>query len=348
MNYTILTSVQGSGDQKFIPEIPKEKLATLAVAADATSIWEQIEKPMYQTPPLSLGPPSEMSQSTYYPGHGSASFQEDAALVSRVMEELSILPENTRLQRTSPSSDNVHLDIFQASVMERVSICQTEETPIPSGKTIRLVKGDHKDELVRINMCLEKALQWVSNPSQYDMIRKLQESFTTGDLNTYKDSQKIWVKDKAPPVEAVLGFVEPYRDPLGIRSEFEGIVGIPDVEETRKLNELSEKADKFVRKLPWVSEDSGNKGPFEKDVFEAPDFSSVKSMNNPFYLDFSGWLTIPRPRVLFQYNFSRDQPSQCELLTDADIMRKKRLMGNSTTISVKRQATRTLYFPIAW
>lgn len=233
---------------------------------------------MFQTPPLSLGPPSQLTQSTYYPGHENASFQEDAALATKVMDELGILPENTRLEKKRPSPDSEVFDILQASVTEDMSICHVTNSVIPNGKTIRLVNGDHKDQLARINEYLGCALPYVSNQSQYEMIQKIQESFATGNLATYKDSQRIWVNDKAPPVETVIGFIEPYRDPLGIRSEFEGIVGIPDPDQTRTLKQLAKGADQFVYRLPWVNAEGGSKGPFEKDIFEAPDFSSVQSM----------------------------------------------------------------------
>lgn len=272
--------MQGSGDQKFIPAISKDKLAGLAASAtsSAATLWEQIQDSMFQTPPISLGLPAQLTQSTYYPGHQGPSFQEDAALVSKVMDELRILPENTRLEKRSLSPEKDVLDILQASVTEGTFPCHITSSPVPSGKTIRLVNGDHKNELVRINAYLGKALEYVSNQSQYHMIRKIQDSFVTGNLATYKDSQRIWVNDKVPPVETVIGFIEPYRDPLGVRSEFEGIVGIPDTGETRTLKELSKVADKFVCRLPWVNGEDGNKGPFEKEIFEAPDFTSIQSM----------------------------------------------------------------------
>ena len=169
------------------------------------------------------------------------------------------------------------LDVLQASVKESKYICHVTNNSVPSGKTIRVVNGDHKDELACINEYLRKALEYVSNKSQYDMICKIQDSFNTGNLATYKDSQRTWVNDKAPPVETVIGFIEPYWDPLGVRCEFEGIVGIPDTGETRILKKLSKLADKFVCRLPWVDRDSSNKGPFEKEIFEAPDFSSLQS-----------------------------------------------------------------------
>ncbi|KAL4942024.1 hypothetical protein BDV06DRAFT_235687 [Aspergillus oleicola] len=272
----------GSGDQKFTPSIAKEKLEKLATCAapDAATLWEQIAEPMYQMPPLSLGAPDGITQSAYYPGYenGESSFREDAALASDVMQELSILPENTRLGRERSFSREETISILQASVTESTSLYKGAADAAPGGKSIQIVTGDHKDELSHINTHLDQALKHVSNQSQYEMIKKLQESFTTGNLASYKESQSIWVQDKAPKVESVFGFIEPYRDPLGVRSEFEGIVGLPNSRETETLNRLSEQADKFVCRLPWVNSDSGDRGPVEKSRFEAPDFSSVQSL----------------------------------------------------------------------
>lgn len=276
-----MISLQGSGDQKFTPAISEDKLASLAASAssNAVALWKQIQDPIFRPTPLCLGPPSPLTQSTYYPGHEGPSFHEDTTFASKVMDELTILPENTRLEKKFLSPENGVLDILQASVAESISICHVSSNSISNGRIVRLVTGDHKDELRHINAYLSKALGYVSNKLQYDMIRKIQESFATGNLATYKDSQRIWVHDKAPPVETVIGFIEPYRDPLGVRSEFEGIVGIHDADETRVLKELSQMADKLVCRLPWVNGDSDNKGPFEKEIFEAPDFSSIQSMD---------------------------------------------------------------------
>lgn len=286
-----MISLQGSGDQKFTPAISEDKLASLAASAssNAVALWKQIQDPIFRPTPLCLGPPSPLTQSTYYPGHEGPSFHEDTTFASKVMDELTILPENTRLEKKFLSPENGVLDILQASVAESISICHVSSNSISNGRIVRLVTGDHKDELRHINAYLSKALGYVSNKLQYDMIRKIQESFATGDLAAYKDAQRIWVDDKAPPVETVLGFIEPYRDPLGVRSEFEGIVGIPDADKTRVLRELSNMADKFVCRLPWVNGDSNNKGPFEKETFEAPDFASIQSKGaSIFFRDLFG------------------------------------------------------------
>ncbi|KAK0702056.1 hypothetical protein B0T26DRAFT_758011 [Lasiosphaeria miniovina] len=40
-------------------------------------------------------------------------------------------------------------------------------------------------------------------------------------MNHFRDSQKAWLKDKDSRVELILGFVEPCRDPAGLRAGFE-------------------------------------------------------------------------------------------------------------------------------
>ena len=48
----MLISLQGSGDQKFIPVISRDKLSRLAASVpSAATLWEQIQDPMFQTPP---------------------------------------------------------------------------------------------------------------------------------------------------------------------------------------------------------------------------------------------------------------------------------------------------------
>jgi len=85
-------------------------------------------------------------------------------------------------------------------------------------------------------------------------------------------------------VENIFGFVEPYRDPDGLRAEFEGLVAIPDEQETKLLSELVQKSTVFIRRLPWAhgATDNDGKGSFEKSLFEAPDFTSIHSENKCF------------------------------------------------------------------
>ncbi|KAL2810454.1 dipeptidyl peptidase III [Aspergillus granulosus] len=270
----------GSGDQKFAPEISRDALIRLASShPPAKKLLGQVLEDMYQQPPISLGAPGPLTQSAYYHGDHCLESPDDLSSISKLMEDLSIYPENTRLRRYQNSEMDCY-DILQASVDESTVILDDTTVSTLAHKQIRLVRGDHREELEHICTCLRRASRYTSNAAQQLVLQQTMDSFLLGDLELYREAQKIWVTDKAPSVETVLGFVEPYRDPLGVRAEFEGIVGIPEPSETELLKRLASVADTFVSKLPWVPKgtNSNGKGPFEKDMFDPPDFSSVQSL----------------------------------------------------------------------
>ncbi|GLB15002.1 hypothetical protein AtubIFM61612_004809 [Aspergillus tubingensis] len=270
----------GSGDQKFTPDVSEEALTSLAsVSSSACELLKQIKDPMISPLPSSLGHPGPFTQSSYYLGEDCLESSEDIAMISKLMEDQSILPENTRLKAYQNSNTRCY-DIMQASVAEDKVALEGFGGSGASDKKVFLVKGDHKEELKRVCDCLQQAIPYASNAAQVEMLRQIIDSFQTGSLEAYRESLRIWVNDKAPSVETVIGFVEPYRDPLGVRAEFEGIVGIPDAAETKILNTLATKANQLVYKLPWVENTGDSKGPYEKGLFEPPDFSSINSYKN--------------------------------------------------------------------
>lgn len=143
---------------------------------------------------------------------------------------------------------------------------------------VQLMLGDHCDELKHICASLTEASKYTANDTQKLFLSQYIESFQTGSLHAYRDSQRTWIRDKAPVIENIMGFVEPYRDPHGTRAEFEGLVAISDAEETKALQRLVDNSTRFIRRLPWAeseSVDNDGKGPFEKEIFEPPDFASV-------------------------------------------------------------------------
>jgi dipeptidyl-peptidase III len=142
---------------------------------------------------------------------------------------------------------------------------------------IILESGDYADEMAKICRELKRAQEHAANETQKLVLEQYIESFETGDLEVYRDSQRTWIRDLQPKVENIFGFVEPYRDPFGTRAEFEGLVAITDKEESKALTRLVENSDKFIRRLPWAAgaKENDGKGPFEKSLFQPPDFGSV-------------------------------------------------------------------------
>lgn len=251
-----------------------ESLKKLAAKSPKLKVlYSEIAEPILATPPFSLGYPGDLAQSAYYPGLHIIS-KEEIALVSQALEGWSIFPENTRIRKVESAGTTV-FEVLQASV-EEDEICQ--EFPLPDSKgVVRICRGDHSGELALVCSSLATASKHAANETQKEFLAHYIEIFRTGSLHAYRDSQRIWITDKAPLVENISGFVEPYRDPYGTRAEFEGLVAISDIEETKALTRLVENSATFIKRLSWA-EGAGvddGKGSFEKTLFEPPDFTSI-------------------------------------------------------------------------
>jgi dipeptidyl-peptidase-3 len=133
--------------------------------------------------------------------------------------------------------------------------------------------------LSKVCLALTKAKEYAGNSKQSQFLAHYIECFRTGSLEAFQESQKAWVTDVAARVENLIGFIEPYRDPAGIRSEWEAMIGIADPDEKSRLEYFVEMSTAIIRQLPWAVEGvNDGKGPFEKSLFEAPDFTSVHAL----------------------------------------------------------------------
>ncbi|KAK6527450.1 hypothetical protein TWF694_004439 [Orbilia ellipsospora] len=275
----------GKGDQKFNPRIPEEEFRKLVSGSKrAATLYESSWEAIYALAPACLGYPSEsgQAQSRYYLAEdGADDFTKDEiSAISKILHDQGINQENTRILK--------HLvgDIYEYIATQAST--ESSENPkllgsITSNEAeykILLRGGDHQQQLQKINSSLTEALAYCATDRQKLVLTKLIESFETGNMEAYKESQRHWVKDIQPSVENIFGFVEPYRDPAGVRAEFEGLVGLVDKEETKTLTTLAENSTTFIRLLPWTKgfTENDGKGPFEKELFEAPDFTSLHTL----------------------------------------------------------------------
>lgn len=219
---------------------------------------------------MHLGYPDAGHLSTYYPDSPDIT-KEEITVVSEFLESKKLLPENTRIRKTLEG-----FEVLIASAQEDpssedrdVSERQWELEGKLKGKKLSLVFGDYSVEMGKIADALENAGKHASNDIERSMHKEYVTSFRTGSLEAYKQSQRYWIRDKGPMVESDIGFVETYRDPHGIRGEWEGFVAMVNKERTRAFGKLVEAAPKLIPKLPWSKD-------FEKDKFLSPDFTSLE------------------------------------------------------------------------
>ena len=100
------------------------------------------------------------------------------------------------------------------------------------------------------------------------MLDKYIESFITGSIVDHIESQKYWIDDKNPPVEANIGWFGNSLDPLGVRANYQAFLGLCDKDKTKKFSYLVENAELFLSSLPWSNE-------FERYSFTPPHFSAL-------------------------------------------------------------------------
>lgn len=129
--------------------------------------------------------------------------------------------------------------------------------------------GEFKEYLKEVNYYLTRALQYVANDNQREMISNYIKHYETGSIEVHKDSQRNWIRDKGPVVETNMGWIETYIDPENVRAYYEGWVAIVDKEKSKKFQALVTNSEHIIPLLPWPKV-------MEKDSFLAPDFTTLE------------------------------------------------------------------------
>jgi len=269
-----LGNFKSFGDSKFVPRLPQRQLKALATATvKALHLYTKVENAIYgakHAGQMHLGYPDDGHVSTYYPDSPNIT-KEEITVVSDFLDVKGLLPENTRLRKTK-SGD------FEVLIASAVEAPTGADRDLPEtswkldgtlqGKKLSLIFGDHAREMGQIAAACGQARKHAANKTEANMMVEYNKSFKTGSLEAFKQSQRYWIQDKGPSVESDIGFIETYRDPHGIRGEWEGFVAMVNKERTKAFSKLVEAAPSQIPKLPWSKD-------FEKDKFLSPDFTSL-------------------------------------------------------------------------
>lgn len=277
-----LGNYKSFGDSKFLPRCDEEVFASLAATSPEAEKHYQATKGAItkadQPGLMHLGFADDGHMTTYYPEYPGAPgiTKDEIENVSAGMRAKGLLPENTRLQKDPES--RFKLLIASAKAPEDGGDLGDSafsfNHELPDGKVlpIDLSYGDHDKEMAAITSNIKKAAENADNETQEKMHLAYAKSFEEGSLLAFKDSQRYWIRDQGPMVECNIGFIETYRDPAGIRGEWEGFAAMVNQERTRAFGDLVRSAPTLIPKLPWSKD-------FEKDKFLSPDFTSLEVLS---------------------------------------------------------------------
>ena len=266
------------GHSKFYPQLSEDQFEEILKQSPKykffEKIWQKIKKLIYiyfpSLPKKSSKYTDEFIVGTYYLNGITI---EEIKKVDDILTKNNISLVNTRLLKI----DENKYQVLIGSIEEKEETLELEDKSI----TILLKYGDFKDYLIKINSYLQKAKLYASNDIEKKIIDLYIETFTTGDIEKHKESQRVWVKNLSPIVEFNLGWIETYIDSQGVRAYYEGIVALQNKNLSIKYKTLVENSDYFISQLPWSKD-------FEKDKFIKPDFTALDIVGFPTTCIFIG------------------------------------------------------------
>jgi dipeptidyl-peptidase-3 len=188
------------------------------------------------------------------PGSGVTTYyspnitRDDVDCVQRWM--ISHLPAdssyNTRIFKTADGTLQLRVAAAEA---------RDEGTDAFEGRKIHLIYGDpaFAPFLKAAADYIDAAKAFAANENQLEMLRKYSHHFRHGDISHHKASQEAWVQDIGPAVECNLGFIESYRDPVGVRGEWEGFVAVVNRKMSQKFGGLVDAAKTLLAKVVIVT-----------------------------------------------------------------------------------------------
>nr|KAI8740570.1 dipeptidyl peptidase 3-like [Biomphalaria glabrata] len=280
--YGNMGNYKSFGDTKFIPNVDESKVEKLIKSSKAykqdpagiETLWSAVHKRMFSLEHKELGL-GDKGISTYY----SVNCDEvDAKIAQEFLDAKEISPYNTRLfKNKNPGTGEIEYEVRLASVessnadLPGYVFGETGFVPKELGRELKftVTRGDYSPLMAQVVNELKSAEAHAANDLEKRMLAEYVKSFSSGSILAHKDGSRYWIKNTGPIVETYIGFIESYRDPYGVRGEFEGFVAVVNKDMSAKFSNLVNNAERLLAHLPWPVE-------YEKDKFLRPDFTSLE------------------------------------------------------------------------
>lgn len=116
------------------------------------------------------------------------------------------------------------------------------------------VNGMYSKALAKMCYWLDKAATVAENDAQKKAITLLATYFRTGDLKKWDEYNIAWVADTASRIDASIGFIEVYNDPIGKKGSFESVVSLKDMVTSKRIAAIAKEAQWFEDNSPLMPE----------------------------------------------------------------------------------------------
>ncbi|ELT96112.1 hypothetical protein CAPTEDRAFT_110850, partial [Capitella teleta] len=234
------------GDTKFIPNVNADKLKALILASEAAKsdkvaiedLWSRVGAMIFDlTPRLQKLGFGQKGITSYFSGN---CVHADAELAQKFLNSKDLSAYNTRLFKFEENGKTIYEVRLAAS-----QTSQAGDSGLPFGEhqftdksvttNFRVVQGDYAPLMNLVVQNLLKAKDFAANEHESRMLEEYAKSFSSGSIDAHKEGSRHWIKNKGPIIETYIGFIESYRDPYGVRGEFEGFVAMVNKDMSAKF-----------------------------------------------------------------------------------------------------------------
>lgn len=250
---------EGFGDTKMYPRVTKEELKE--IVKEYPKLKELLDKCIDKIYDVDLS----IKHIGFNPGGHTAYYspddfsQEEEVGIDNLLRENNVRVENTIIIR--------HNDKYEVSIAS-INVNEPRKIGEFRGLPVFVTTGRDSETLKKTVHWLTLAKECASREGQKEMLEALIQHYTTGDILLHEKYSRLWVNDVNPNVETYQGFIESYRDPAGVRCEYEAFIAAVDHEESKAFHDYVEASKTILGLMPYPKE-------YERGVFIPPSYNSI-------------------------------------------------------------------------